>query len=308
MTIFSFPKGKDQRELWFASLPNVTVDSKGKKICKKHWPENYETVWKKGRERPRYLLSVFDLPASFCRQTLTSPREIKKRKIDYDSRQETQVISCDQLDNINNWEDLVDHCGKLEGLVLSSSNESLQLHEIIGIPPNLIFSIVIYHDFKDVCFHSGSKIAVRDIVGGFSAKLEKYSELVNIISRLKNHNPNINNVMNSYSCRLQEFASTTIDNDKDIHRIQFLAEQLKSQIPNSCGNRYGNSPTLLRTALNLYFRSRNCYNELRKTVTLPHSRTIQSRFGKFGTPGSIKECTQTVNTVLFTAARQSIIL
>ena len=96
--------------------------------------------------------------------------------------------------------------------------------------------------------------------------------------------------------KLQELLSTA-EIDDDMHRVQFLVEQLNIQNAKPCGNRYGNSPTILRTALNLYMRSRNCYNELRKTITLPHPRTIQRCFRKSGTPGSIKECTQTVSTV-----------
>ena len=101
--------------------------------------------------------------------------------------------------------------------------------------------------------------------------------------------------MKSYGCKLQELLSTVEIDDDDMHRVQFLVEQLNIQNAKPCGNRYGNSPTILWTALNLYMRSRSCYNELRKTITLPHPRTIQSCFGKLGTPGSLKECTQTVH-------------
>ena len=34
---FSFTTD-EARKLWFASLPNFVEDSKGKKICVKHWP------------------------------------------------------------------------------------------------------------------------------------------------------------------------------------------------------------------------------------------------------------------------------
>ena len=37
--IFSFPMDDEATKLWFASLLNFVEDSKGKKICVKHWPE-----------------------------------------------------------------------------------------------------------------------------------------------------------------------------------------------------------------------------------------------------------------------------
>ena len=63
------------------------------------------------------------------------------------------------------------------------------------------------------------------------------------------------------------------------------------------GIRYSQSPISFRTAISLYLRSRNCYNELRKSFNLPHPKTINSCFGKLETPGSIDECQKTVDKV-----------
>ena len=89
--ILSFPTDEEARKLWFASLPNFVEDSKGKKVCVKHWLEKYETIRKKGHDMPCYPPSIFNVPASFCRQTLSSPREVKKWKIDAESRLEGQL-------------------------------------------------------------------------------------------------------------------------------------------------------------------------------------------------------------------------
>ena len=196
------------------------------------------------------------MPASYCRETLSSPHEVKKRKIDVESRLEGQLKFDEQNDVISYWGDMVGHCKELEGLVVVKvDGDYIQLHEIKGMPPVLLFSIIIYEDFKVVCYQEDRKITVRDIGAGFSAKLEWYSQLDNIILRLRKHCPNIHDVMKSYGCKLQELLSTAEIDDDDMHRVQFLVEQLNIQNAKPCGNRYGNSPTILRTALNLYMRS-----------------------------------------------------
>ena len=85
-------------------------------MCVKHWPEKYETIRKKGHDRPRYQPSIFNVPASYYRQTLSSPREVKKRKIDAESRLEEQLKFDEQNDVISNWGDMVGYCKELEVL------------------------------------------------------------------------------------------------------------------------------------------------------------------------------------------------
>ena len=51
---FSFPADDElKRKLWFASLPNVVKETKSKKICTEHWPDNFATIRKKGHDTPR---------------------------------------------------------------------------------------------------------------------------------------------------------------------------------------------------------------------------------------------------------------
>ena len=131
------------------------------------------------------------------------------------------------------------------GLVVAKGDvDNMKLHEIKGMPPVLLFSIIIYEDFKVACYQEDRKITVQDIVAGFSAKLERYSQLDNIILRLRKYSPNIHDVMKSYGCKLQELLSTVEIDDNDMHRVQFLLEQLNIQNAKPCGNRYGNSPTI----------------------------------------------------------------
>ena len=87
--VFSFPAEKEtdrSRKEWFDSLPNVTEDTPGKKICIRHWPENFETVNRTGHLVPAKPPSVFDLPKSFCRQSVPKARNPLERGVDSDSR------------------------------------------------------------------------------------------------------------------------------------------------------------------------------------------------------------------------------
>ena len=66
--VFSFSSEADQvrsRKLLFDSLPNIVKDMKAKRICIKHWPENFKTVSRKGSEVPADSPSIFSLPKSF---------------------------------------------------------------------------------------------------------------------------------------------------------------------------------------------------------------------------------------------------
>ena len=53
----------------------------------------------------------------------------------------------------------------------------------------------------------------------------------------------------------------------------------------------------MKVAIAIFFRSRNCYSALRKYITLPRPKTINSLFGNMGSPGSINECKDVANSV-----------
>ena len=89
VTVFCFPSLKDptrSRKSWFDSLPNIVEDTPSRRICEKHWPENYEKVNRTGHMVPRNPPSVFSVPASFCRQTAAQSRNVEHRSVDSESR------------------------------------------------------------------------------------------------------------------------------------------------------------------------------------------------------------------------------
>ena len=54
---------------------------------------------------------------------------------------------------------------------------------------------------------------------------------------------------------------------------------------------------MVKTAVCLYLRSRNCYSALREYLTLPHPNTIKNYFGTLGSPGEIADCENTLKQV-----------
>ena len=54
---------------------------------------------------------------------------------------------------------------------------------------------------------------------------------------------------------------------------------------------------MMKTAISLYLRSRNCYQVLREYLHLSHPNTIKSFFGTLNTPGSVTDYRNTIATV-----------
>lgn len=306
--VFSFPALNDpdrSREEWFDSLPNVITDTPGKKICIRHWPENFETINRKGHQVPKKPPSIWPVPNSCCRQTLSKPRNASQRGVDSESRQKNaekrRLADQENADIISDFNALEEHCRSLDDLLFKKRDDHILLVEFSDdIPPTHIFSIIIHENFSVDCFKSNYRVPVRSLLG-FSARLEKYSQLRAIIDYVRKYfiDPTDSAVM--FGTQLEELLENNTDDDDELQRrILFLCEQLQMLSTDSKGNRYSKTPVTFRTALTLFLRSRNCYNELRKTLNLPHPKTIKSSFGKLGTPGTDEECRKTIEKVFAT--------
>ena len=125
--------------------------------------KNMKKIRKKGHDRPRYPPPIFNVPASYCRPMLSSPREVKKRKIHAESRL-GQLKFDEQNDVISNWGDMVRYCKELECLLVAKvmviTYSYTKLKECRRV---LLFSIIIYEDFKAVCYQEDRKIPYRSL-------------------------------------------------------------------------------------------------------------------------------------------------
>ena len=296
VSVYKFPTKDDEKRAWVNALPNmVKVEdvTENVVICEKHWPEGFETTTKKGHTRPKYPPSVFSVPASCAPQTSNAPRDIKSRKVDSESRSEAQKKEERERDKIKNWKSLVNFCKKLP-LLFTQNQDSIQLIRLEETQPEVLFSISISNDFKVCCYKKGVKVPMREILTAFSAKLEFYSEINEMITKLTEYTIDINSYLSKFSNELKELTNFDIEGSKG-KRIDFLADQLHLNTYELQGIRY--SSDTITQALNLFLRSRNSYNSLRETLLLPHPDTLKSLFGKLGSPGSIKECSNVVSGV-----------
>ena len=156
VSVFSFPTEK--RKLWIDRLPNIIQYSDSLRVCAKHWHKNYETISKKGHLRPANPPSVFNnVPDSFYIQQTKTPRETKKRKVDSEYRTQITYKKNNKKDLISKLDQLVRFCKKLDGLLFSEIENSIQLIQMSGIPPVHVFSVVIFSDYRVECYKYGSR-------------------------------------------------------------------------------------------------------------------------------------------------------
>ena len=156
------------------------------------------------------------------------------------------------------------------------------------MPPRTSYSIQITKELKVKCFnHSSAIIPTRHLVGKFSAKLETFSQLISIIEMMDTLQPNLGDELIAATKHLKELIADNAD-QYNYNRINFICDQMELNAVKQHGEQYNGNA--MREAINLYLRSRNCYNALLQLLVLPHKNTITSYLGKLDTPGSNGEC------------------
>ena len=144
--VFSFPAKDDperSRKEWFESLPNVITDTQGKKICIRHWPENFETINRTGHQVPAKPPSVWPVPNSCCRQTVPKARNPSQRGVDSESRKinaaKRRLSAQEKADTISDFTALEKHCRSkticsLQNVMIIFSSWSYQMKSLRPIP------------------------------------------------------------------------------------------------------------------------------------------------------------------------------
>ena len=86
-----------------------------------------------------------------------------------------------------------------------------------GIPPVLVFSIILYSDYRVECYKYGYRIPIRDLLGGYSAKLEKYSQVQSIIDRVRNFELGTPDITKSFASTLQTITENNSNSEETAH-------------------------------------------------------------------------------------------
>ena len=304
VTVYGFPTDPEEKIRWVDALPNLNkvIPTKYIGICKKHWPQDFTVTRVKGANRPRDPPTIFDVPSSCVRQTISSKdRQLKGRKIDYESRQSNDTVneSNNIEDKIRDWAGLVTKCTNMPlTMIIKEDNILLLQLNTDKCPPEIDFSIVITQNFKLKAFKGSREVTTRDVIKGFSAKLETYTELSLVIDKLQEVEVEPVHEVETFVNKFKSTIESAGFDDATKKRLTFLCEQIELTTKDPCGRRY--KPDTMKEAINLYLRSRNCYNALRETLALPGRKTINSYFGKLGDPAAIEECKSVIMQVFST--------
>ena len=299
ISVFKFPSKSAEKQAWIDALPNILTSSPTKHVgvCELHWPKGYVTVTVQGgKKQPRDHPSVFDTPASFHRQTTPSVnRDVQRRAVDSECRAERKRQILAEKDKIVDWAKLKEYCNKLTEIMVRETNSTIELLKLDGFPPQVSFSVFIDSDFKVTAFRKHIQIPLRDVVRSFTHKLERYSELDMILTKLSEYQIPVTNLLEKCSGEIVEILHHEDVSSSQKHQLDFLSRQLLIQRSNPTGRRY--CAQTVYDALNLFLRNKNCYRQLRKLIALPDSTTLRQYFGKLGTPGSENECEHVISSV-----------
>ena len=290
-----FPSNEGERQRWLDALPNVVKKvTRDTVVCVKHWPPGYKTYMKKGHVRPVSPPSVFSLPKSFLRQTSTMPRNVEARNVDAASRAEISEARNKSADVIGCWEELEYFCEQL-GVDVVKKCDRIILGEVSGDPPRFSFSLTVFKDFTISCYRGFTKLSCNDLINGYSYKIETYSQIHAVLERLRTSSNVVQDDIKGAALNISDIVDSADMDDDERTKVKFLIEQLLMQSKKLHGERYDAS--MMKTAISLYLRSRNCYSALRQYLTLPHPDTVRRYFGELGTPGDFTECENVIKSV-----------
>lgn len=301
--IFKFPSDPKEKESWLMALPNVidkVTENMG--ICEKHWIKGYPYLTLRGgNTRPSIPPTEFgNIPKSMTPQAVNSDRHVDQRGIMSEKRRNmarnSEKKKDAEKDTISSWDSLVEHCKTLS-LAVEANDKELRLLKVSGCPLTVSFSIVVGRDFKVIAYKGAEVVNVRHLIDSFNVKLTLYSQIQLLVDYLETVRRNIfaefKSAGNDLS-KLNEEENNNIEVSKQT-QIEFLCKQMIQLGAKHKGHRY--EEYHIRKAMNIFFRSRNCYNALRKYLVLPCDNTLRNYFGKLGTVGSMEECKTVVKNV-----------
>ena len=190
VTTYSFPEDPTERELWIRSLPNILSCkiTKNVSVCEKHFPPDCQRIKKPGGYLvPAVPPSIFgDTKCSLFVQTAT-PSRVPERNITAESRALKAAFLEKELDTINSFDMPSSYCSKFspEHVVDVSETNVIKILKLKDLPPEVEYSIRIKDDFQVEAHRKHMKISTRDLINGFTNTLCRYSQIDNIVNRLK---------------------------------------------------------------------------------------------------------------------------
>ena len=209
VNMHGFPTDSVEKKRRIDALPHIlpTPVTKNMAVCVNHWPSNYETYRKKGYDIPINPPSIFSVPPSCLRQNCNAtPPNVEARNIDAETRRKNDEPNTEKTDPdfIESWSSLEEY--------------RIILIDIPGDPPKLTFSLTIFKDFTISCYKGFTKVAHNDLINGFTYKLEKYSQIVALLERLRGTEINVSEEIKQSALNMKYLLDIDTMDDKKNQR------------------------------------------------------------------------------------------
>ena len=295
--MFRFPRNLEERIIWINSLPTKVTVNDDTVLC---WPANFPRKSCQGPlgYRPINPPSEFgSTPASFLPQTPSVvERNVERRNVSAESRAKRIKVDAEKCDLIGCWDDLRTYCANIN-LASDLGNYIIKLYHIEGIPPSIIYSIFISRGMTVSAYKGNSSINLRDVIPSFDWTIRLFSELDNIVNKVRKFPMNIQTEIKQVADTLKSQCDDSDAIDIPIkRRVNFLCAQLKlCCVISDNGRRY--TAELMQTAIEHILRSRSYYKVLLNILALPSIQTVKSYFGKLGSPDNLGECKEVASNV-----------
>ena len=278
ISFYKFPKDETERERWRLALPYM-VDksdiSEQTYICSKHWPQNFpmHKPFRLPISVPMNPPSLYDnvLPTNFIITSRgTKKRKVEERNILFESRS----VFPDPLDEFNKIDIIHHDYSTLQHDMQIYANQSdIDIHIFNNMPNQIViaeyhdpwnihWSISIHSNFSIVAMVGKSKVSIRDILG-YQHKLQRWSQLDNIIARLRNSD--IDPIL-ALSDTLADTARS-LKNYVTDEKINFLLDQIIMLHISPNGRRH--TIQIIIQAIRFFLSSRSCYKQLKPMLSLP---------------------------------------
>ena len=302
VAIYRFPTKPDQLRIWKEAL-GARVKSQITRhmgICARHWPANApKTKGKGGFLTPSVPPTVFYSDSTSpshssppCRARCSESRGTLAECRNYVSDELLDFDKSDKLHgDFNHFKKLlpekrlpVDFIIKEDYVLLLTISDELQMD----------FVIKISSDFSVTSKRFLEKVNIPINLLGFQRRLERWSQLENIISFVKNYETSYVNQIRS----LREQAQ--ILNDSKNSSTSILLDLIDLSESEPKGRRYNADITLV--SLKLYLVSKSCYKMLRSFLPFPSPQTLTKCIGSFNNIGSEIEAESVCKTVFSMSA------
>ena len=257
-SVFRFPSEEtepEERQKWISICTQIRSNLEVKSetvICGAHWPENYPTYRKKGKDRPAIPPSIFPgIPTSILPNPPPQPRETQRSSNQLRNTLPDEIDEFEKLDRLSFStleEQLIETNTRSFSQTTAFINDGYIYIQSIkyfqGIPS---FLLIVSPSLKFEAFHLGVKINIRSLSKNRVSCITRWSILEQAIHDLASR--------------------------ESTSKLEVLKQQVDMMSSKPVGDTLYNPDVMVR-AFEYFTTSRSLYNRLREDYQLPSVRTL----------------------------------